>query len=200
MGDNCKTSIVALHKHCQAFKSDFCLAYCRDFYDVQFQGAADPIESHVTAKLGFHKRTRSDKHEDSDDSVCYHRSLDMRNFYPPTHISDLVHEAENLVKKHKHHKSMIADEPHKNLHSCLNRKAASHEESSDNDIYCTKAKNVHPEDLQHFQWHWRKGEPVIVRNLLGGTYNSLWEPSSMSHAIGMKHKNVKVINCNLRTE
>ncbi|MCI05152.1 lysine-specific demethylase 3B, partial [Trifolium medium] len=90
---------------------------------------------------------------------------------------------------------MIADETHKNLHSCLNRKAASREDSSDNNIYCPEAKNVHPDDLLHFQWHWRKGEPVIVRNLLGGTSNSLWEPSGMSRAIRRQNKNVMVTDC-----
>jgi lysine-specific demethylase 3 len=112
----------------------------------------------------------------------------------------LVDEAEKLVEKYKHYKPMIADKTHKNLHSCLNRKAASREESSDNDIYCPKGKNVHPKDLQHFQWHWRKGEPVIVGNVLGGASNSLWEPSDMSSAICLKHKKVKVIDCLSLTE
>ncbi|KAL5069321.1 hypothetical protein RYX36_020208 [Vicia faba] len=92
---------------------------------------------------------------------------------------------------------MIADETYKNLHSCLNRKAASREGSNDNNIYCPEAKIAYLEDLLQFQWHWRKGEPVIVRNLLGGgTFSSLlWEPSHMSHAISQKHETVKAINC-----
>ncbi|CAL5196247.1 unnamed protein product [Lathyrus oleraceus] len=193
--DNCKTSIFALHKHCQTCNSDFCLACCRDFCDAQLRGGADPIESRVTPKHGVHKRPRSDKHEDSDDRVCCDGFLELRSFYPPSHIADLVDEAAKLVNKHTHHMPMIADKTHKNLHSSLNRKAASREESSDNDIYCPKAKNADPKDLLHFQWHWRKGEPVIVRDLLGGTYNSLWEPSGMSRAIRLKHKTVKAIDC-----
>ncbi|KAL5059147.1 hypothetical protein RYX36_030751 [Vicia faba] len=92
---------------------------------------------------------------------------------------------------------MIADETYKNLHSCLNRKAASREGSNDNNIYCPEAKIAYLEDLLQFQWHWRKGEPVIVRNLLGGgTFSSLlWEPSHMIHAISQKHETVKAINC-----
>ncbi|KAL5080050.1 hypothetical protein RYX36_008473 [Vicia faba] len=123
--------------------------------------------------------------------------LELRSFYPPNHITDLLDEAEKLVDKHKHHKPMIADETYKNLHSCLNRKAASREGSNDNNIYCPEAKIAYPEDLLQFQWHWRKEEPVIVRNLLGGgTFSSLlWEPSHMSHAISQKHETVKAINC-----
>ncbi|CAI8619757.1 unnamed protein product [Vicia faba] len=195
--DNCKTSIFALHKHCQTCKSDFCLACCRDFCDAQLRGGADPIESHVTAKFGVHKRPRSNWDVDSDDMVFCEGVLELRSFYPPNHITDLLDEAEKLVDKHKHHKPMIADETYKNLHSCLNRKAASREGSNDNNIYCPEAKIAYPEDLLQFQWHWRKGEPVIVRNLLGGgTFSSLlWEPSHMSHAISQKHETVKAINC-----
>ncbi|CAI8583677.1 unnamed protein product [Vicia faba] len=191
--DKCKTSIFALHKHCQTCNSDFCLACCRDFCDAQLRGGADPIESHVTAKHGVHKRPRSDKHEDSDDRVCCDGFLELRSFYPPSHIADLVDEAKKFVDKYMHRMPVISDKTHKNLHSSLNRKAASRKESSDNDIYCPEAKNTCPEDLLHFQWHWRKGEPVIVRELLGGTYNSLWNPSSMSRAICQKHKTVKVL-------
>ncbi|XP_045814779.1 lysine-specific demethylase JMJ25-like isoform X2 [Trifolium pratense] len=191
--DNCKTSIFALHKHCQTCECDFCIACCHDFCDAQLRDGADPIESCVTVKPGVHKHPRSDRHEDSDDRVCCDGFLELKSFYPPSHIVDLVDEAEKIVDKYKHY--MIVDKTHKNLHSCLNRKAASREESSDNDIYCPKAKNVHPEDLLHFQWHWRKGEPVIVGNVLGGASNSLWEPSGMSRAICLKHKKVKVTDC-----
>ncbi|KAL5098622.1 hypothetical protein RYX36_002949 [Vicia faba] len=193
--DKCKTSIFALHKHCQTCNSDFCLACCRDFCDAQLRGGADPIESRVTAKHGVHKRPRSDKHEDSDDRVCCDGFLELRSFYPPSHIADLVDEAKKFVDKYMHRMPVISDKTHKNLHSSLNRKAAFRKESSDNDIYCPEAKNTCPEDLLHFQWHWRKGEPVIVRELLGGTYNSLWNPSSMSRAICQKHKTVKAIDC-----
>ncbi|CAJ2649415.1 unnamed protein product [Trifolium pratense] len=76
--DNCKTSIFALHKHCQTCECDFCIACCHDFCDAQLRDGADPIESCVTAKPGVHKHPRSDRHEDSDDRVCCDGFLELR--------------------------------------------------------------------------------------------------------------------------
>lgn len=124
---------------------------------------------------------------------CRRRLLELRSFYPASHIAKLVDKAEKLVYKHK---PMDGDETHNDLCS-FSLKAASREDSSDNYIYYPKAKSVHPEDLRHFQWHWRKGEPVIVRNVLEeGTHGLTWEPSAMSDALcNTNHKTVNPIDC-----
>ncbi|KAK1270710.1 hypothetical protein QJS04_geneDACA004416 [Acorus gramineus] len=60
------------------------------------------------------------------------------------------------------------------------RKAASREDSNDNDLYCPSARDV---DLDHFQRHWVKGEPVIVSNVLEQTSGLSWEPMVMWRAL-----------------
>ncbi|XP_077248729.1 lysine-specific demethylase JMJ27-like [Tasmannia lanceolata] len=76
--------------------------------------------------------------------------------------------------------------------SCLNsgghidsrnsRKAASREDSEDNCLYCPSARDTRNNDLVHFQLHWMKGEPVIVRNVPDLTSGLSWEPFVMWRA------------------
>ena len=62
------------------------------------------------------------------------------------------------------------------------RKAASREDSGDNYLYCPRAIDIKPGDLKDFQWHWSKGEPVIVSNVLETTLGLSWEPMVMLRA------------------
>ncbi|KAL6556273.1 hypothetical protein OROGR_005561 [Orobanche gracilis] len=66
-----------------------------------------------------------------------------------------------------------------NQKSC---KAATREESYDNFLYCPTALDIKHDDLKHFQWHWSKGEPVIVSNVLETTLGLSWEPMVMWRA------------------
>ncbi|PON68253.1 Zinc finger, RING-type domain containing protein [Parasponia andersonii] len=82
------------------------------------------------------------------------------------------------------------------------RKAASREDSDDNYLYCPKAIEIQHEDLKHFRWHWMRGEPVIVRNVLETTSGLSWEPlvmwracRQMNHTKHGKHLEVKAIDC-----
>ncbi|XP_051124201.1 lysine-specific demethylase JMJ25-like [Andrographis paniculata] len=82
------------------------------------------------------------------------------------------------------------------------RRAAFRENSDDNFLYCPAAISLQPDDLGHFQWHWSKGEPVIVSNVLETTKGLSWEPMVMWRAFRQikndKHKqllDVEAINC-----
>ncbi|KAL6520030.1 hypothetical protein OROHE_017173 [Orobanche hederae] len=82
------------------------------------------------------------------------------------------------------------------------RRAASREESEDNFLYCPAARSLQLDDLKHFQWHWSKGEPVIVSDVLETTLGLSWEPMVMWRAFRQKrnHKtelllDVTAINC-----
>ncbi|KAH1226991.1 Lysine-specific demethylase JMJ25 [Glycine max] len=57
-------------------------------------------------------------------------------------------------------------------------------------------------DLRHFQWHWEKGEPVIVSNVLECTSGLSWEPlvmwRALRHVTNTKHGQYlaeKTIDC-----
>ncbi|XP_051133676.1 lysine-specific demethylase JMJ28 [Andrographis paniculata] len=46
-------------------------------------------------------------------------------------------------------------------------------------LYCPSVKELHREDLVHFQKHWGKGHPVIVRNVLQSPNCLCWDPVIM---------------------
>ncbi|GAV72265.1 JmjC domain-containing protein/Myb_DNA-bind_3 domain-containing protein, partial [Cephalotus follicularis] len=81
-------------------------------------------------------------------------------------------------------------------------KAASREESVDNYLFCPKAMDIQHEDLEHFQHHWMRAEPVIVRNVLETASGLSWEPMVMWRAFRQinsqkhgRHLDVKALEC-----
>ncbi|XP_015573214.2 lysine-specific demethylase JMJ25 isoform X1 [Ricinus communis] len=82
------------------------------------------------------------------------------------------------------------------------RKAADREKSDDNFLYCPNALWLGDNEIEHFQMHWMRGEPVIVRNVLDKTSGLSWEPMVMWRALrGAKKilkeeaQRVKAIDC-----
>ncbi|CAJ2630929.1 unnamed protein product [Trifolium pratense] len=163
--------------------------------------------------------SRSGWHANGDGSIpcpktnneCDHGFLELRRILSPNCISELVCKAEELAETFK---LQDAKETVDNGCSCLKpvrnaddinnntRKAAFRQDSSDNFLYCPRAVDLHNEDLRHFQCHWSKGEPIIVRNVLECTSGLSWEPLVMRRAFCQrgttKHKSpldVKAIDC-----
>ncbi|GAU18062.1 hypothetical protein TSUD_51730 [Trifolium subterraneum] len=174
--DHCKTSIVDYHWSCTRCFFDICLLCCRELRSGQLRGG--DCQHGGTAEV---KRNASQAEDES------HGFLELRRVFSPNYISKLVHKAEELEKIFK---LQDAEENQDNGCSCLNandiniktRKAAFRQDSSDNFLYCPRAVDLHNEDLRHFQWHWSKGEPVIVSNVLECTSGLSWEPLVMRRA------------------
>ncbi|XP_051180603.1 lysine-specific demethylase JMJ27 isoform X3 [Lolium perenne] len=74
------------------------------------------------------------------------------------------------------------------MSTCTLRKLACRENSRDNYIYCPNARDVKNGDLDHFQEHWLKGQPVIVRDVLESTSKLSWEPMVMWRAVREKRE------------
>ncbi|CAN1222057.1 Lysine-specific demethylase JMJ28 [Linum grandiflorum] len=53
------------------------------------------------------------------------------------------------------------------------------EDSHDNLLYCPSVLDINGDNLEHFQKHWGKGQPVKVRNVLLGTSDLSWDPIVM---------------------
>ncbi|GFY90207.1 transcription factor jumonji (jmjC) domain-containing protein [Actinidia rufa] len=71
------------------------------------------------------------------------------------------------------------------------RQAAFREHGLDNYLYCPTAIDMEDHEIEHFQRHWMRGEPVIVRNVLDKTSGLSWEPMVMWRAFretGSKEK------------
>ncbi|XP_050387769.1 uncharacterized protein LOC126804052 isoform X2 [Argentina anserina] len=82
------------------------------------------------------------------------------------------------------------------------RHAADRMDCFDNLIYCPDSVHLGNNDIEHFQLHWRRGEPVVVRNVLEKATGLSWEPMVMWRAfIGAKKVlkeeavKVKAIDC-----
>ncbi|KEH42474.1 putative transcription factor C2H2 family [Medicago truncatula] len=176
-------------------------------------------EPRAAAQPEIREWSRSGWLADSDGSIpcpkadddCDHGFLELRSILPQNCISELVCKA----KEHEETiKLQDAEETSDSRCSCLKpvlnasdihnstRKAASREDSSENFLYCPRAVNLCHEDLRHFQWHWSKGEPIIVSNVLECTSGLSWEPFVMWRAFrqisNTKQKtllDVKTIDC-----
>ena len=135
--------------------------------------------------------------------------LELMRIKPLDTVPKLLEKAKNLLDMHK------LDDDMRNMSekwcSCSGfmnksdgqlRKAASRENSDDNYLYCPRAIDLKLGDLKHFQWHWSKGEPVIVSNVLETTLGLSWEPMVMWRAFrqiaNTKHDqllDVSALNC-----
>ncbi|XP_038682690.1 lysine-specific demethylase JMJ25 isoform X2 [Tripterygium wilfordii] len=71
------------------------------------------------------------------------------------------------------------------------RQAAYREDNQDNFLFCPNAVDMKDHEIEHFQKHWMRGEPVIVRNVLDKTSGLSWEPMVMWRAFRETGANVK---------
>lgn len=55
-------------------------------------------------------------------------------------------------------------------------------------MYCPNAIDLGDAEFEHFQMHWRKGEPVIVKNALEKASGLSWEPMLCWGPSGMRAK------------
>lgn len=78
--------------------------------------------------------------------------------------------------------SCFNSQGHTDMDNNKSLKAACREGSEDNYLYCPSVTDVQQDDLKHFQHHWVKGEPVIVRDVLEATSGLSWEPMVMYRA------------------
>ena len=121
---------------------------------------------------------------------CGNGILELIHVKEPDHVSELLDSAQELLEKHRPDQDMrdlpkewctcsdfVCESDDKQL-----RKAASRENSNDNYLYCPRAVDIQAGDLKHFQWHWSKGQPVIVSNVLETTLGLSWEPMVMWRA------------------
>ncbi|PIN25887.1 putative transcription factor 5qNCA, contains JmjC domain [Handroanthus impetiginosus] len=146
-----------------------------------------------------------------DKGGCTQPDLELKRLLPMKHISKLLAEAQKIVDENKlecvpecFEKScscskLSSQDDVMSQNTC---KAASRGNSYDNSIYCPAAVDLKHEDLKHFQWHWAKGEPVIVSDVLATTLGLSWEPMVMWRAFrqikNLEHDtllDVTAINC-----
>ncbi|KAJ0263528.1 hypothetical protein HA466_0038680 [Hirschfeldia incana] len=85
------------------------------------------------------------------------------------------------------------EKPSTSSDSCLKESSRRRGNASDNFLYYPTVKDLQQNNLEHFQTHWSKGHPVIVRSVLEGGSNLNWDPIALfcSH---LKKSNSKTGN------
>ncbi|KAG1361202.1 lysine-specific demethylase JMJ25 [Cocos nucifera] len=142
---------------------------------------------------------------------CGSSLLELKCMFPEKLLYRLEERADAIARSNKFAKfgamsgscSCFAASGNINAGSEMLRKAACRENSDDNYLYCPTARDMQQGELKHFQNHWLKGEPVIVRDVLELTSGLSWEPMVMWRALREKTKSkasseqlaVKAIDC-----
>ncbi|CAL9084093.1 unnamed protein product [Musa textilis] len=122
---------------------------------------------------------------------CGSSILELKCMFDEKFLSELEERGEEIVKSNQFTKfSNRSDRCPCNITSGQNdcagkmqRKAACRENSDDNYLYCPSASDAQDGEVEHFQKHWEKGEPVIVRDVLELTSGLSWEPLVMWRAL-----------------
>lgn len=118
---------------------------------------------------------------------CGDSVLELKSLLEENIISDLLEKADSVVNNERMMEvggsKCSCSTNSGEMTNGTSYKLACRENSSDNYIYCPNARDVQNGALDHFQEHWLKGEPVIVRNVLELTSGLSWEPMVMWRAL-----------------
>ncbi|XP_025795610.1 lysine-specific demethylase JMJ25-like isoform X1 [Panicum hallii] len=130
---------------------------------------------------------------------CGGSLLDLKCLLPEKMLSELEEKADRIVSSEIFAKAVAISsgqcpcyEHSGNIRAQDVREAANRKGLSDNHLYCPVATGIQEDDLEHFQVHWARGEPVIVSDTLQLTSGLSWEPLVMWRALREKKINGKV--------
>ncbi|XP_039819572.1 lysine-specific demethylase JMJ25-like isoform X2 [Panicum virgatum] len=130
---------------------------------------------------------------------CGGSLLDLKCLLPEKMLSELEEKADRIVRSEIFAKAVARSSGQCPCYDHLGniraqdvREAANRKGLTDNHLYCPGATGIKEDDLEHFQVHWARGEPVIVSDTLQLTSGLSWEPLVMWRALREKKTNVKV--------
>lgn len=115
--------------------------------------------------------------------------LSLRRLFEANWVEKLIKNVEELTVKYQPPNidlslgcSMCHNFGEDAIRNCSARKAASRETSHSNFLYCPDAVEMGEIEFEHFQRHWRRGEPVIVRDVFEKGSGLSWHPMVMWRA------------------
>ncbi|KAK1324525.1 hypothetical protein QJS10_CPA01g01892 [Acorus calamus] len=226
--DNCSTSVVNFYRSCSGCSYDICLTCCRELREGRQPGGSE-ADSAVQSVRGDHHQDAAPGKSvppgwrvNSDGRIpcppkerggCSDTVLMLTRIYKSNWVDKLLNNAKDLTRDYKPPNydgskgclSCFSCETAADSKSCSCeiRQAAFRENSDDNFLYSPKATDLREDDIEHFQRHWVRGEPVIVRGVLEKTSGLSWEPMVMWRGLREtrikkfkeESKTVKAIDC-----
>ncbi|XP_004232586.1 lysine-specific demethylase JMJ26 [Solanum lycopersicum] len=174
--NNCNTSIVDLHRNCTTCSYDLCLTCCQEIREGCFLRDEDRRLPEWKAK-----ETGEIPCPPKERGGCGNNRLELKCLIDEKQVEQIMREVENLVKANSSASEAHSTEEQCTCNSNNRRKAASRSDSDDNYLFCPSS-DIQEGHLEHFQKHWRMGEPVIVSNVLELTSGLSWEPMVMWRA------------------
>ncbi|KAF8411244.1 hypothetical protein HHK36_003791 [Tetracentron sinense] len=235
--DNCKTSIVDVHRSCSNCSYDLCLLCSWEIHRGTLPGGtgAAVLEYSDKRKTYVHgDKPLAERHQigslgrnpvsaflapsatlpdwkgyycngciscpPKELGGCGDGILDLRCIFPLNWTKELEISAEEIVCSYDFPENLDVSS---HCSSCTGmhdkagnrtlREAATRENSEDNYLYCPTVLDIQDENLEHFQKHWIKGQPVIVRNVLQDTSDFSWDPVVM-FCTSLKRSSIKPEN------
>lgn len=144
---------------------------------------------------------------------CGCPSLDLRRIFKMNWVAKLVKNAEELVSACKVYdvdrfptclSCMETTGSQSSVSSDSNLTQSSHREgSNDKFLYCAASQDIKREGIFHFQKHWERGEPVVVKHMFDLKSTSSWDPmiiwremwETMDETMKDDKRVVKAIDC-----
>ncbi|KZV16035.1 hypothetical protein F511_26164 [Dorcoceras hygrometricum] len=141
---------------------------------------------------------------------CGSSNLDLKCVYPCTWSRDLEVRVEEMLRLYHFPEtndfslccSLCEGISNKDGEAKVQKSTPRKLGYEDNYLYCPAIHDIHHESPEHFQNHWSKGQPVVVRNVLWRSSSLCWDPvimfsSYMENKISEQciENDMKVTNC-----
>ncbi|GJS28802.1 hypothetical protein Tco_0489422 [Tanacetum coccineum] len=147
--NNCGAYFFDLYRSC-ACGYHICLVCCRDLRDDQLK-----------LKIGV---DGSIPCPPNDTGGCDDGVLKLKRIMPDDWVMNMISNAQGMyITNTRCNKSQTY------MECCM-----CYDENIK--LYQCSAKNLEPEDMQHFQLHWSKGEPIIVGDVVSTSSGLSWNP------------------------
>ncbi|CAI9267741.1 unnamed protein product [Lactuca saligna] len=163
--DKCGAYIFDLYRSCEC-GNDLCLVCCQDLR-----------EGNMGMKSGWKFSI--------DGSIncppiyiggCNEGILELKRIMPVDWVVNMLEKAQEIYKINTSDDIDIHQTSTKCGMCCYDFEA-NEENSNGYYLYSLSAKDIQPQqDMQHFQLHWSKGEPIVVNDVLSTSSGLSWEP------------------------
>ncbi|XP_022892323.1 lysine-specific demethylase JMJ25 [Olea europaea var. sylvestris] len=224
----CRTPIIDYHRHCMRCSYDLCLNCCKDIREAsklsvngemnQIAGGSSDnevvsVQEMSNVQLNSFKKFSGWKANSNGSLPCAPKKyggcgsplLVLKRIFKMNWVAKLVKNVEEMVGGCK---TCNSGSPKKNGIDLRLCQAAQRTNDSDNLLYNPSSEDIKREGIGDFRMHWRRGEPIIIKEVCDISTMSIWDPMVVWRGIKetaeekMKDDNrtVKAIDCSDWTE